>query len=204
MEIFVNTILKNSIMDPDKKIFDEFSLVGQEVNNRGLISSHAGNISVRIDNKIIITRSGSMLGHLRPEDIVEIEVDKTYSIDDNSASTEAIVHRVVYKKTSAKAILHTHNPYCTVLSYILKEIKCADVEGKYFLKTIPVIECKNPTASEELAEKVSEQLTVNPVAIIKTHGIFAKGETLIEAMKYITGAEQSAEIIYRLLLLGKH
>ncbi len=191
-------------MNIDNEIFKNFDIVGKDLSDRRLISSHAGNISLRIDDRIIITKSGSMLGWLSPEDLVEIGKDKSTADNDKLPSTEAIVHREIYKKTDAIAIIHAHNPYCTILSFVLNEIKCLDLEGKIFLQNIPVIVCKNPTASPELAKKASKQLINKPVVIVKSHGVFAKGKTLVDALKNITGAEQSAEIVYRLLLLGKH
>ncbi len=191
-------------MNINKNTFNEFELVGKDLSNRGLISSHAGNISLRIDENIIITKSGSMAGWLTPDHLVIINIENSESEKEKSASTESIVHKAIYKNTGAKAIIHSHNPICTTLSFILNEIKCIDLEGMLFLGTIPVIECKNPTASPELAKKVSENLINNPVVVVKSHGVFATGTTLTDALKNITGAEQSAEIIYRLILLGKH
>lgn len=186
------------------EITKQFQLVGRDLSNRKLISSHAGNISTILNDKILITKSGSMLGWLTEENIVEVDKNNTLSESEQLASTEVIVHREIYSNTDAKAIVHSHNPYCTTLSFILNEINCIDLEGKFFLKNIPIIECENPTASPELATKVSNILVDNPVVIVKSHGVFAKGVSLIEALKFITGAEQSAEIIYRLVLLGKH
>ena len=191
-------------MSNKNELFNNFELVGKDLSNRKLISSHAGNISVRREDKIIITRSGSMLGWLNQEDLIEVHLEESGESTEKPASTETIVHRAIYNSTDARAIIHAHNPYCTTLSYLLNNIECVDLEGTVFLENIPVIECINPTASPELAEKVSDKLKSNPVVIVKTHGVFAKGETLNEALKFITGAEQSAEIIYRLLLLGKH
>jgi len=191
-------------MSIDKNIFKDFDLVGKDLSDRGLISSHAGNISLRIDEHLIVTKSGSMSGWLNPDELVMVSIENSDDENEKFASTESIVHKEIYRNTDAKAIIHAHNPYCTTLSFILNEIKCLDLEGKLFLDTIPVIECENPTASPELAKKVSQNLIDNPVVVVKSHGIFAKGNTLKEALKHITGAEQSAEIIYRLILLGKH
>ena len=57
-------------MSIDSAILKNFVLVGKDLSNRRLNSSHAGNISIRLDANLIITRSGSMLGWLEPEDIV--------------------------------------------------------------------------------------------------------------------------------------
>jgi len=191
-------------MNIDKQIFKEFDLVGKDLSNRGLISSHAGNISIRSDENIVITRSGSMLGWLSPDDLVMFNIENSDPENEKYASTESIVHKEIYKNTDAKAIIHSHNPFCTILSFILNKIKCIDLEGKLILKNIPIIECENPTASPELAAKVSQNLINNQVVVVKSHGVFAKANTLSDTLKYITAAEQSADIIFKLKLIGKH
>jgi L-fuculose-phosphate aldolase len=191
-------------MTLNENTIKQFQLAGKELNQRQLISSHAGNLSALNGDKIMITKTGSMAGWLEENDIIEVNLNDMDSDLEKYASTEIIVHREIYKATESKAVIHSHNPYCTTLSLILNEINCIDLEGKIFLKNIPVIDCKNPTASPELATKVSTVLVDHPVVIVKSHGVFSRGESLIEALKFTTGAEQSAEIIYRLVLLGKH
>ncbi|MHB8868942.1 MAG: class II aldolase/adducin family protein, partial [Thermoleophilia bacterium] len=85
------------------------------------MSSHAGNMSVRVGDRLVITRRGSMLGRLQPEDLIETGIDR----DDSGialASSEIVVHRAVYQRTAAQAILHTHPPHGIVLSLEQDEI----------------------------------------------------------------------------------
>ncbi len=187
----------------DKETFNSFDLVGKDVSNRGLISSHAGNMSMLSGGKIIITRRSAMLGWLQPEDLVVIDLHDEDAHSGLIASTEANVHRNIYNETDAMAILHTHSPCSTALSMIEDEITCIDGEGMLLYKKIPVIDADVPVGSYEVAEKVPKALKNYTSAIVRSHGIFAKGTTLEDALSVVTGVEQSADIRYRILLLGK-
>ena len=71
-------------------MLDQFQRFGCDLFNRGLTSSHGGNMSVRMGDRIIITRTGSMLAHLTEKDLIEIGLDK----DDSNimlASSELVL-----------------------------------------------------------------------------------------------------------------
>jgi len=45
-------------------ILSQFQTVGRDLFSQGLVSSHGGNLSIRLGDRLIITRRGSMLGNL--------------------------------------------------------------------------------------------------------------------------------------------
>lgn len=190
-------------MEINNEIFEIFDLIGKDLSNRRLISSHAGNMSIRSGENIIITRRSAMLGWLRPEDLVVTDLKQDDSFSGLIGSTETNVHRAIYLNTDAMAVVHAHSPYCTVLSIIEDEITCIDAEGMLLYKKIPIVECDVPVGACEVAEKVPPFLKNYPVVVVRTHGVFAKGTTLEDALQNVTGAEQSAEIRYKVLLSGK-
>ena len=49
----------------------EFKKIGADLFASHLVTSHGGNMSVRVGDRLLITRRGSMLGHLEDEDIIE-------------------------------------------------------------------------------------------------------------------------------------
>ena len=189
-------------MTIDEETFLIFQKVGKEILIRNLGSSHSGNISIRSGGKIIIKKRAAMLGWLELEDLIECGLEK----DDSSsllASTELGVHRAIYLGTDAMAVVHTHSPYSFVLSMIEDEINCIDAEGVFLYKKIPVVELNVPSGSSEAAEKVPPLLKNYPACIVRSHGIFAKGITLEDALQNATGVEFSAQIRYLTMLTGK-
>jgi L-fuculose-phosphate aldolase len=186
----------------DEATYKSFWRVGKALANRQLETSHSGNISIRSGGKIIIKKRSAMLGWLEPEDLIECSLYK----EDSSAmlaSTELGVHRAIYLQTDAMAVIHAHSPYCIALSMIEDEITCIDAEGIFMYKKIPVIECDIPAGASEAAEKVPPVLQNYPCCVIRSHGVFAKGMTLEDALQNVTGPEQSAHIRYLTMLTGK-
>lgn len=189
-------------MTIDDATFQSFARVGKDLCMRNLETSHSGNISIRSGGKIIIKKRSAMLGWLEPEDLVEcaLEEDDSMSL---LASTELGVHRAIYLQTDAMAVIHAHNPYCVALSLVEDEITCIDAEGVFMYKRIPVIELDVPAGASEAAQKVPPVLKNYPVVCVRSHGVFAKGYTLEDALQNVTGAEQSAYIRYLTMLTGK-
>ena len=189
-------------MPIDESTYKTFWRVGKDLSDRGLNTSHSGNISIRSGGKMIIKKRAAMLGWLEPEDIVETSLE-----DEDSftlvASTEGQVHRMIYEQTDAMAVIHAHCPYATVMSLIEDNIFPIDAEGSFMYKKIPVIQLDVPAGASEAAIKVPPLLKNYKAVVIRTHGVFAKGATLEDALCTVTGVEQSAQIRYLAMMTGK-
>ena len=154
-------------------------------------------MSVRTGDRLIITRHGSMLGHLSGEDLVETGI----YVDDYStqlASSELPVHRAIYRETSALAIVHTHPPHAIALSLASSEIIPLDLEGALTLKNIPVLGWGIRIGPGELSEEIAHSLKEFNTLLIHSHGSFTIGETLEEAYHRTSSLEESCRIIYLL------
>lgn len=182
-------------------IISQFQAVGQSLFARGLISSHSGNLSIRIGDRLFITHRNSMLGCLKEQDLVETGISK----NDRAtplASTELAVHRCVYKQTSATALVHAHPPYAVALSFSEREIVPCDVEGQMLLGRIPVLGWERVVRPGELAEEISGVLKDHKVVVVRGHGSFTVGQLLEEAYHYTTALEESCRLLYLLRTLG--
>lgn len=178
-------------------IIENFQKIGNELFFLGLNNSHSGNMSVKVSaTHLLITKTGAMLHRLSKKDLVKISI---YEDDLNSykASRELPVHRLIYKNTSFKAVVHAHPPYVIALSLIYGIIQPIDAEGKFYFKCgIKSIELNNTIGSDEVASAVVENLVYAPIVIIRSHGVFAAGETLEEAYHWISSFEHSCKILY--------
>ncbi len=181
----------------EKSVIRQFRMIGRDMFLRGLVGSHAGNMSVRIDDKIYITRTGSMLGRLAESDIIKVHLDKD---DENTAkaSSELVVHRAIYRNTVALSVVHAHPPYATTLSMIRDELVPIDTEGGHFFKEVPVVKPKQTIGSEEGARLVSRSLKDVDIVLMKGHGSFAKGDTIERAYMLTSSLESSAFFLYQL------
>ncbi len=179
----------------DETTYLTFRDIGRDVFLRGLISSHAGNMSVRQGQKIFITRRASMLGQLKEGDIIEMGINKN-DAHVLMASSEFVVHKAIYKNTSALSVLHAHPPYATLLSMTEDELIPVDSEGSYLFKKVPVVSLEKTIGSDEASHVVSEYLKDYKVVLMRGHGSFARGDMLEEAYMLTSSLEASAFFLY--------
>jgi len=176
-------------------MYSQFSQIGRDLFVQGLNSSHSGNMSVRLGDRLVITRRGSMLHNLKESDLIETGLESNDS-HITLASTEVGVHRSIYKNTSALAIVHAHPVYATALSLIEDEIIPLDSEGQYMLHKIPVIGFEHTVGSAEVARVLPEFLKEYKIVMIRGHGSFAVGQLLEEAYQWTSSLENICKIIY--------
>ena len=102
-------------------MLEEFQRIGRDLFLSGLVSSHGGNMSMRLGDRLVITRRGLQLGQITAEDIVETGL---YEDDSNImlASSETPVHRAIYLNTAALAVVHAHTKAAIALSLLEDEI----------------------------------------------------------------------------------
>ncbi len=175
-------------------ILSQFQTIGQDLVARGLVSSHSGNMSIRLGERIIITRRGSMLGCLEEHDLIETGVSK----NDRStplASAELAVHRAIYQQTPALAVVHAHPPYAVALSLVETEIVPNCVEGLTTVGKVPVLGCRQEIRPEGLADIVAQTLKEHRIVMLRGHGSLAIGQLLEDAHNCTTALEESSQVI---------
>ena len=181
-------------------MLEEFQRIGRDLFVSGLVSSHGGNMSVRLGDRIVITRRGSQSGQLTAGDLIETELHKN---DSNImlASSETPVHRAIYLNTAALAIVHAHPRTAVAFSLLQDEIVPVDNEGSYLLHRIPVV--SSPIASGTgLAEVVATALKRYKIVMVRGHGCFSIGQLLEEAYQLVSCLEESSQILYYLRTIG--
>jgi len=68
----------------DQRLYEQFRDIGRDIFDADLTSSHGGNLSMRVGDRIIIKRRGAQLGRLKPHDFV-----KTVLYGEDSGVTRA-------------------------------------------------------------------------------------------------------------------
>jgi L-fuculose-phosphate aldolase len=175
-------------------MIEEFQRIGRLLFQERLIDSHGGNMSLRVDDKIFITRRDAMLGELKEGDIIEIGFEP--GENDNLASRELSTHRAVYKQTKARAIIHAHPAHAIAISITDNKVVPQDAEGIFLFKSASIVRVREGVGSEETARLLPSFLGgENVVAVVKGHGSFSIGADLEEAYKYTSALENSCKII---------
>jgi L-fuculose-phosphate aldolase len=175
-------------------ILAQFQTVGRDLFTTGLVSSHSGNLSIRLGERIIITRRSSGLGSIEEHDLVETGINK----NDRStplASIELAVHRAIYRETPALAIVHAHPPHAVALSLRETEIVPPCTEGLSTLGRVPVLGWNMEVKPGGLADIIAQALKQNRIVMVHGHGSFAIGQLLEEAHNYTTALEENCQVI---------
>ena len=182
------------------EMLGQFREVGHDLFTQGLVSCQSGNLSVRIGEQLVITHRGSTLGSIAQADLVETGIER----NDRAtplASTELAVHRSIYRKTPALAVVHAHPPYSVALSFVEEEIVPVDLEGQSLLSRVPVLGKGMALKPADLADEIAEGLLRHKVVLVHSHGSFAASQLLEEAYYYTSLLEQSCRLIYLLKML---
>jgi len=175
-------------------ILSQFQAVGRDLFTSGLVSSNNGNLSIRLGDRLIITRRGCRLGCLEEHDLIETGISK----NDRStplASTELAVHRAIYQTTPALAIIHAHPPHAIALSLTETEVVPNCAESLSTVGRVPVLGWHMEVRPGGLADIIAQALTQRRIVIVHSHGSFAIGQLLEEAHNYTTTLEESCRVI---------
>lgn len=172
--------------------FRQISDAGMKLLQLGINTTHSGNISIRGENEVYITRTGSRLDRLSESDIVCVPLnEETQGI----ASVELPMHRAIYRSTPYKAILHAHPPHTIVFSLIEDAIYPVDNEAFLFLGEIPVLKPKEVSGSVETGNLLAETFNRGThITVVRGHGSFAVGENLEEALHWTSTLERSCQM----------
>ncbi len=165
--------------------------VGKKLGIFGLIDGASGNMSCRVGDFMIITKSGSILDELTPQDFAYVKIGEYQE----GISSDWKVHTKIYEKTDYKAVIHCHGVYNVLLSMLTDEIVPKDLEGGLFLKRVRVVE--GEFGSEEVADEIAKEIAKRGVVVHKGHGIYSAGNNVEDAFNRACYLEHSCEILYK-------
>jgi L-fuculose-phosphate aldolase len=163
---------------------------------------NAGNISVRTGaDTYMISASGTYLGELADEDVVECRFDGSLVDQDaKKPSKEMPMHRAIYEtRPEIGAVLHASPFYSTLAACSALEIPSSlFVETMYYLERIERVPYRHP-GSEALGEAVRDQAGKANILLLDNHGVLVYDTTLQEARM----ALQTLEMACRMLITSQ-
>jgi glutamate-1-semialdehyde 2,1-aminomutase len=169
--------------------------------------SSGGNISARVPGEkiVAITPSGRPYLALNQNDICVIDLDQNSIKGSLPPSIEAGMHIGVYKnRPDVNAVIHTHQPYASVLAIINKPVPALFDEI--------TVEIGHEVAIVPYAFSGSSKLVDNVVAklgnachcyLIQNHGALCLGADMKRAMKNAELLENVSQIYYHALATGE-
>jgi L-ribulose-5-phosphate 4-epimerase len=176
-----------------------------ELPRNGLVAWTSGNISARAGDAMVIKPSGVEYADLKPESMVVCDLYGDVLEGSLSASSDAATHGYIYRNMDqVGGIVHTHSAYATAWAIRGEPIPCVmTAMADEFGGEIPV----GPFAligDEEIGRGVVETLADHRsrAVLMRSHGVFALGETARDAVKCAVMCEDAARTVHLARALG--
>jgi len=170
---------------------------------RGLNQGASGNVSLRGDNGFTITPSGVSADVLRPDQLVGMDMDGTWS-GAWKPSSEWRFHRDIYAaRPDAHAVVHCHSPAATALAVLGKTLPAfhymVAIAGGVDVRCAPYA----TFGTQELSDAALAALTDRRACLLGHHGMISIGKDLAQAVDIAVEVEFLADLYLRLLPLGE-
>jgi L-fuculose-phosphate aldolase len=180
--------------------------IGKRVWQRGYVAANDGNISIKMNDKeVLTTPTGVSKGFMTPDMIIKIDLSGKV-LSGNSKfrpSSEAKMHLDVYdQRPDVKSVLHAHPPYCT--SFAVANIplnKCVLPEAIIVIGSVPIAEYGLPS-TDELPDAIRPHLQKSEAILMQNHGALTLGPDLLTAYHRMETLEHTAHIVHLARQLG--
>jgi len=170
-----------------------------------LIAGTAGNVSTRDGDVMFITPSTIAVDAIEVEDIATLDLaseDKPQrGASGARPSSEWMLHRSIYRRTNALAIVHTHSIAAAAVSTLVDELPAIHYYISRFADAVPVA----PYAlfgTMELAELVGKAAESSTGVLMRNHGAVVYGNTLDVALERAATLEWLCEVWLRASSVG--
>jgi len=175
---------------------------GRRMVADGLVVGSAGNISVRIGDRIVMTPTGVNYDQVTAESVNVLDAEGTILAGTGQRSSEWPMHRKIYDLTPAGAVVHTHSVFSVAVGTICDEIPAVHYSvlrlGGPTVRVAPY----TTFGSDGLAGDVAAALEDRFAALLQNHGTIAYGSSLEEAYDRAQLVEWLAEVYWRARLAG--
>ena len=147
------------------------------IYNRGLTFGSSGNISVRLEDGLLMTPTGATMGELEPARLSKLDANGRHVAGD-PPTKEAFLHQTMYgRRPDAGAIVHLHSTHSVAVS-CLSDIDPTNVlppiTAYYVMKvgTLPLVPYF-PPGDLDLARAVEEMASAHHAVLLANHGPLA-------------------------------
>lgn len=184
-------------------IKNEIIKYGDVIDSKGFSPGTSGNISVRYEDKIVITSSGSSNGNLSYEDLILIDFDGNVVDGSKKASSEKMLHVEFYKKRpDINAVIHVHPTFLSSFAAARKPLEDPVMaENVYYFGKIPLADYGLPS-SKVLVDNTAKYFDKYNAVLMANHGFIVGDVDMEQAYLKLELAESYAQIVLNATLLG--
>ncbi|MHC3467826.1 class II aldolase/adducin family protein [Streptomyces sp. 7R007] len=168
----------------------------------GLLIGTAGNVSVRVGERVAVSATGAVLAELTEDQVTVVDLDGTIVAGTLEPTSELDLHLGVYRRYGTGAIVHTHAPMATALSCMLDELPCIHYQLLALGGTVRVAPYAT-FGTPELAASVITALEGRSAALMASHGALTHAPTLDQAVEHALLLEWACGVYQRAAALGQ-
>ena len=103
-------------MSDEAFLREEICRVGRSLYERGYVHASAGNISVRLEDGVLITPTDACLGTLDPTRLARIDATGEQIGGDRASKTLALHRRIYDAHPMPRCVIHTHSTHLVALT----------------------------------------------------------------------------------------
>lgn len=172
--------------------------------DRGLTHGSTGNLSLRLDDGLLVTPTGSSFGSLDPARISRLDRDGRH-VGGDPPSKEGPLHLAMFRhRPEAAAVVHLHSTHSVAVSVIDgldPEDLLPPLTAYYVMRVgrLPLVPYA-PPGDPALAESVAAYASRHHALLLANHGPVVAGSSLSAA----TDAVEELEATARLFLMLRH
>lgn len=179
--------------------------VGRRLYARGFVASNDGNVSVRLDDRRLITTPKTVSkGFMTPDMMVVVDYEGKKLTGDRDPSSELPMHLEIYRnRADVNAVVHAHPPTATgfaVAGIPLTRAVLAEVVTT--LGSIPIAEYGTPS-TKELPDAVRKYIKAHDGLLLANHGAVTCCKTVMTAYYKMETIEHFAKISLVARMLGR-
>lgn len=190
--------------------------IGRGLYKRGWVLGTSGNFSALISEapfRLLITSSGVDKGALKAHQFLQIDETATVIEGSGKPSAETSLHLTIIRLRRARAVLHTHSIWSTILSDAWLPHRGLAIQDFEMLKGLsgvtthqhrewlPILE--NSQDYVALSQTLEQILNAHPEChgvLLHQHGLYTWGDSIEEAKRHVEIFEFLLEVSGRKLL----
>jgi L-fuculose-phosphate aldolase len=178
--------------------------VAQTLAARGLVEGTSGNVSARIDDRLVcLTPSSLPYDAMTLDDQVIVDLDGAVVEGERTPTTEKALHLACYRAyPELGGVIHSHPVYATMFALARQPIPAAIEEVAVYIGGDIAVCDYVMTGTDELGEAVALRLKDRAATLLANHGMVTVGATPERALRAALVVERTAHIVWGARLLG--
>ncbi|WP_458317220.1 3-oxo-tetronate 4-phosphate decarboxylase [Mycolicibacterium brisbanense] len=182
---------------------DALVAAARSLFTRSLTHGSTGNLSVRVQDCVLITPTGCSLGSVSPDELSLITLDGAH-LEGRPPSKEAFLHIAMLKaRPDVRAVVHTHSSHSVAISCLASvdvDNVLPPLTAYYAMRVgrLPLLPYHAP-GDPKLGSIAEAAARDHHALLLRNHGPIVAGTSLSAAMDALEELEETARLY---LLLG--